>query len=67
MLPFIAASKPVPLWPVSMLNSSSLSGGGGVPESIIVEGVTYFLLRDDDTNEILRDDETTEPLYDEAA
>lgn len=38
----------------------------GVPASIIVDGVTYYLLRDDDTGDILRDD-TNRPLYDEAA
>jgi len=38
----------------------------GVGESITLNGVTYFLLSDDDTGEILRDDDTNEPLYDEA-
>lgn len=41
--------------------------GGGVPETIIVNGVTFYLLRDDDTNQILTDDDTNEALYDEAA
>jgi hypothetical protein len=41
--------------------------GGGFPESVVIDGRTYFLLRDDDTSEPLTDDETNEPLYDEAA
>lgn len=47
--------------------SPSLNTGGGVPESMIIDGLLMFVVRDDDTNEILRDDDTNEPLYDEAA
>jgi hypothetical protein len=47
--------------------SPSLNTGGGVPESMIIDGLLMFVVRDDDTNEILRDDNTNEPLYDQVA
>lgn len=53
-----------------LVHGPSLKGvaalGKGVAASITLNGVTYFLLSDDDTGEILRDDDTGEPLYDEA-
>lgn len=39
----------------------------GTPEVIVLAGVVYYLLRDDDTGQILRDDDTNEILYGEAA
>lgn len=55
------------LLPPSIPASLTNTLGKGVPAQMVINGVTYFLLRDDDTNEILRDDDTNQPLYDEAA
>lgn len=40
-----------------------VSGGGGPPSAIVVDGVTYYLLFDDATGQALFDDATGQPLY----